>query len=72
MKSEGRGGGPNDPVKSFEAVYSDLYLQSGNEEKKQDAKAHPIYELILKYSFEETPGQDAVSEDTPMPTDTGG
>ena len=62
MKSEGRGGGPNDPAKCFESVFNDLYQNrtyaSPEDRKFTDAKSHPLYEILMKYSFDETPGGD--------------
>ena len=54
LKSEGRGGGPNDPLTSFDDIFKDLY--PWNELAPKDSKEHPLYDVLFKFNQQETPG----------------
>lgn len=62
LKSEGRGGGPNDPLIGFESVFQELFgtfdgqSVSPEDRKYFDAKSHPLYDILKKYSHSLTPG----------------
>ncbi len=52
LKSEGRGGGPNDPVKFFESAFNEIYLVNPQllgaegQRKYGVAMEHPFYEIL--------------------------
>ena len=54
LKSEGRAGGPTDPIQDFETVFNSLYLND-EDRKNNDFKVHPLYDLLAKFSHNYTP-----------------
>eukprot|EP00347_Sterkiella_histriomuscorum_P007733 403347763 len=63
MKSEGRGGGPNDPIQGFEEVYKDLASRITFAHTYENYKQHPLSEILAKYSQNVTPFGDIITED---------
>jgi len=55
LKSEGRSGGPIDPLTSFKEVFNELY--GGLDDRKyREPHDHPLFEYLAKFKFSETPG----------------
>lgn len=57
LRSEGRAGGPNDPIGCFADVFNNVY-GINNESKYKTYQDHPLYDHLSKYSFDVTPGAD--------------
>ncbi|CDW77355.1 UNKNOWN [Stylonychia lemnae] len=58
LKSEGRGGGPNEPLLGFEEIFLDLQQRQFISQQIPSAKDHPLHEILAKYSQSLTPGGD--------------
>jgi hypothetical protein len=56
LSSEGRQGGPVDPITHFQKVFDEVFVQMNDVKYSGQYSKHPLYESLARFAFGKTPG----------------